>query len=813
MSQAVQSEDAKFLKRRIKGGAIDAHPTEKALIVHYEVEATILGEFGNPMIGEKKDSTKIIRLKTLNQNTDITKLAKEVIEKCKLIHPSKLVEVEQLLYYLQNRKENKLSSGGDGKKKTLSDKIEEPNIDDINETANINELDEYSEMLYEDDLTIKIRGSALLLQLARNPDNLDELFQNESILNLLARVLKEDWKKSVELATNIIYTFFCFSSFSQFHPLIAHYKVGALVVQIVEFELSKFDAWQQDIVKVKKKSSESEAEKVVKAYQQKINKQEQLLRVAFYLLLNLAEDIKVEIKMVNKKIVELLIKTLERTNPELLILVVSFLKKLSIFIENKNSIRDEKGVINLAKLVPCEQEDLLNITLRLLLNLSFDSQIRSQIVKSGLLPKLVYLLGNENQRIVAMCLLYQLSMDPKAKTMFTFTDCIQLIMKMIVDAQGEQVDLELIALAINLALDSSCAVLMVNYGKKKGLKYLMKRAFKFKDFFVMKLIRNISQHDPVKQQFCDYIGLLGETIGNETNPDFLVEVVGTLGNLNISGIDYSMLLNEYGLVNWIKTKLLSNTTQDDLVLDIIVLVGTVCTDDDCASLLSQSDIINVLIQLLNAKQEDDEIVLQIVYVFYQMIFHKTTREIIIRKTQAPAYLIDLMHDKNQEVRKVCDLTLDIIAEYDEEWAKKIQIEKFRWHNSQWLEMIENTQDDRRGRSNHNDIMDDYGLYDADEPLDGYMTVQDADLLADRIPNDYYPDGYQLDGRLSPDAFGASDLEYSDYPMDRDVKTRIGHSRPNQNFNGPSYYVDEYGQPVEYNDDDNNDEYNNEDLDI
>jgi hypothetical protein len=52
----------------------------------------------------------------------------------------------------------------------------------------------------------------------------------------LARVLKEDWKKSVELATNIIYTFFCFSSFSQFHPLIAHYKVGALVVQVLCFQ-------------------------------------------------------------------------------------------------------------------------------------------------------------------------------------------------------------------------------------------------------------------------------------------------------------------------------------------------------------------------------------------------------------------------------------------------------------------------------------------------------------------------------------------------------------------------------------------------
>lgn len=32
-------------------------------------------------------------------------------------------------------------------------------------------------------------------------------------------------------------------------------------------------------------------------------------------------------------------------------------------------------------------------------------------------------------------------------------------------------------------------------------------------------------------------------------------------------------------------------------------------------------------------------------------------------------------------------------EYDEEWGRKIQNEKFRWHNSQWLEMVENRQMD------------------------------------------------------------------------------------------------------------------------
>lgn len=61
-----------------------------------------------------------------------------------------------------------------------------------------------------------------------------------------------------------------------------------------------------------------------------------------------------------------------------------------------------------------------------------------------------------------------------------------------------------------------------------------------------------------------------------------------------------------------------------------------------------------------------------------MIFHESTREVIIRQTQAPAYLIDLMHDKNAEIRRVCENTLDIIAEVDQDWTEKIKLEKFRF---------------------------------------------------------------------------------------------------------------------------------------
>jgi len=50
-------------------------------------------------------------------------------------------------------------------------------------------------------------------------------------------------------------------------------------------------------------------------------------------------------------------------------------------------------VDKLLKLVPCENEDLLNITLRLLLNLSFDVDIRNKMIKVGMLPRLVSILG------------------------------------------------------------------------------------------------------------------------------------------------------------------------------------------------------------------------------------------------------------------------------------------------------------------------------------------------------------------------------------------------------------------------------------
>lgn len=801
-------DEAKFLKRKVRSGTLDVHPTEKALVVNYDVEALILGELGDPMLGDRKECQKIIRLKSLNADTNVSLLAKEVIEKCSLIHESKLREVEQLIYYLQNRKTSDSCTSNDNTqplRPTSSNSISTDNGEI--ERAVISNVDNYIELLYEE-IPGKIKGSSLILQLARVPDNLHELTKNESLLSALARVLREDWRRSIELSTNIIYIFFCFSTYSQFHNIVLEYRIGSLCMDIIDFELCRYDQWKEDMEKrrrhfenttgltffssgndnsdkkikivddiwntdgpldyeIKKRSNEititendvkklkEEFEKNRKKFKSLIKKQEQLLRVAFYLLLNIAENMEVERKMRKKNVIGMLIKTLDRTNIDLLILVIAFLKKLSIFRENKDLMAEESIIEKIPRLLQSNNADLILSTLKLLFNLSFDAKLRAKMIRVGLLPKLIKLLGQSDikNKTIILGLLYHASMDDKVKTMFTNTECIQMITNMIVNSEDDQPKLELIAFGINLAINNKNAQLMIESNRLQGL---IKKAFQTQDPLIMKMIRNISQHDLAKENFVEFVGDFAMALNQSDSQDFVLEVIGVLGNLELHDLDYSQILHRCDLIPWIRNNLVPGKAPDDLVLEIVIFLGTAAFDEDCARLLCKADILLSLIELLKAKQEDDEIVLQIIYVFYQISKHDSTRDYLIRETgnEAPGYLIDLMHDKNAAIRKVCDACLDVIAICDKNWAARIKVEKFRSHNQQWLEMVESITNDS---NNHL-------LPEEDDNLSPFMN---SDLLKHTM---LFPSGnvtsFNVDDRFSVMKNSSESSENQSRPVSR-----------------------------------------------
>jgi Kinesin-associated protein (KAP) len=100
-------------------------------------------------------------------------------------------------------------------------------------------LDEYIEQLYEEDTAAKIQGLGMIAQLFRSAANLEELVSKSGLLQLLARTLREEAKKSMDLAINAISVFFSMSNFSKFHGLVMDNQVGAMTMDLITLEVQR----------------------------------------------------------------------------------------------------------------------------------------------------------------------------------------------------------------------------------------------------------------------------------------------------------------------------------------------------------------------------------------------------------------------------------------------------------------------------------------------------------------------------------------------------------------------------------------------
>lgn len=123
---------------------------------------------------------------------------------------------------------------------------------------------------------------------------------------------------------------------------------------------------------------------------------------------------------------------LDRVAPDLVILTITFLKKLSIFEENKDAMVELAVVKKLIRYVRCNHDKTIQMALKLIFNLSFDPALREVLVKNSLIPKLVDLLKKPPFRALSLRILYHLSMDDRCKSTFTYTEAIPIVMQLVV---------------------------------------------------------------------------------------------------------------------------------------------------------------------------------------------------------------------------------------------------------------------------------------------------------------------------------------------------------------------------------------------
>lgn len=421
---------------------------------------------------------------------------------------------------------------------------EEPESGD--EGARMDDIDAYAEALYEEDPAVRVRGASLLLALAKQPRTLAALAQQGQLLGTLARVLREEGRKSADLALPLMQLFYCFSHFSQLHAALVDLRLGDLAMRSVELELRRATARALDLERLEalaalqaagdasgeasfraadieaRKAEEAAAEAAAAsaaarsaaateraeraarrsataaaaaadgygddggwgddggggwgdgdgddgddgrpasaasgggaggagggvtggggATSKRIRlkplppgrvdidkerrrnrvlsrKQEGLVYASLGLLMNLAEDVALERKMCKRDVAGLLVPLLARDNPRLLLLALAFLRKLSVFEENKDAMAALGVAPRLVALLP-QPGDIPSLrpkstrtrmhasALHLIFNLTFDRALCGQFVACGLLRRLPAMLRAPPFRATGIKVLYHLS--------------------------------------------------------------------------------------------------------------------------------------------------------------------------------------------------------------------------------------------------------------------------------------------------------------------------------------------------------------------------------------------------------------------
>eukprot|EP01116_Phalansterium_solitarium_P022526 TRINITY_DN746_c0_g1_i1.p1 TRINITY_DN746_c0_g1~~TRINITY_DN746_c0_g1_i1.p1 ORF type:complete len:717 (+),score=121.49 TRINITY_DN746_c0_g1_i1:151-2301(+) len=693
--------DPRFMRKKVVTGEIEADYENMCIMVHYELEVTIIDEDGRPVRSETKRDVKRIRLQSLSDNSNIPLLAEEIIDKCKLIHKSKRPLIEALVTSLKERKVEDDRSLGRGLERPFQFKKPAPGLlattdtNGLDEAPSMKNLELYIEQLYDEDPQLKLRATKKVLKLARSQDNLEELANDDSLFGVLSRLLKEDSGRHVDLGIDIAYIFFCFSNYSQFHQFLSQNRVGDSTMRIIETELERVAKWETEIAQLQKqggRANQAKINAIQKARNDLRSKQEQLLSVACHLLLNLAEDVSLEQKMRKRKLLQALLSLLDWDNNELSMVVLTFLKKLSIFIENKEDMARyaDSLIPKVAKFLGTSNENLLSTALRLCFNLSFDTTLQAAMVKDGMIPKLVDLMSLDNQRSWALKVLYHLSIDDKNKPLFVPTELPRFCEKFVLESSNGTPNLiETLALLINLCHQPTLAEQIA----EDSLGLILVKSKRAQDPLLMKIVRAISQHEgKCKELVTTYIPDLLQLLKDSRNGDFAAEILGALGNLSSFTFDWSSYLVEARMVEFFITQVTrgpSNAGDDAIGAEIIGFLGAAAYNRIVAEWLMTTQLILIMSDIVASadipqRVRDENLLLQSLFTLYRLFQHEETRAYLLRKTKLVPILMNLIYDPNPSIREISGDILDTIKEHDADLANRLLGKKFQTFNPDWV---------------------------------------------------------------------------------------------------------------------------------
>lgn len=263
-------------------------------------------------------------------------------------------------------------------------------------------------------------------------------------------------------------------------------------------------------------------------------KQHGVLAASVSVLRNLADDVTVERKMCSRGIVAMLLPLLGRESLALVSLALGFLRKLSVFEENKDAMarlgiarllvpllppaggtQPPEGRLSTSGSAPRtpasadssdSSESAVEVrvsALRLMFNLCFDRALCASFVAAGAVHRAAALLKQPPYRSSALRFLYHVSQDPPLRAVFSQCEALMLVHKLVVAFPQDKLPAELAALGVNLCLHPATAGALLDLSvasRGEGpVKALVTRAVRTCDPVVVKMVKGLAWHSYLLQ--------------------------------------------------------------------------------------------------------------------------------------------------------------------------------------------------------------------------------------------------------------------------------------------------------------------------
>ena len=560
-------------------------------------------------------------------------------------------------------------------------------------TVTIDEIEKYVDLLYEKSED-KIKGARCLLYLVQSPQNIYLIFEeHEKLLDVISRTLKDEHKKLLELSIYLIYFFYAFSQYQIFHPIILGRAVGETCMGIIEYNLAKFDYRKDELIRLStsNKLTPKEYQIHLEKFLFVVRKQDRLLTKAFQILHRLAEDPKVEVKMVKKGIVNLLLRNMGRININLLLEVLLFLKKLSIIQINKDAMIRGKIFEKMMKVFEIRHPFIWAINLQIFFNLSFDHGFRMEVISK---PEAFYQLTSffklTDFRSNILRIFYNFSLEEKALPLFYNSETIFIIYELLDKFPEKIIGSELAALTLNLIKYPPNAQKLAENGRVKNL---IERVLKNSDYELMKIIKTIIENcnsdSNINDTYENYVDdhFMPIITSKQESDEYLIETIHLLSYVNT---DWESKLDKFNLIDFFE-KHLKIQNYDDFLLAIISFFGNVASDKGCSGPIAKSKIIPLLNQILIKKMDNLNIVFNIILALYQMLPWKDTRALIIKNEDLIKFVLNCLKLPNEQINFISMRFLEIVQIYETKWSEKIKKEKFRLYNNDLINKIKDVQ--------------------------------------------------------------------------------------------------------------------------